>query len=293
MAVNGARDWHYTEPVAASLFTLLFLGGLVALWSLQARANRVAVLRRVEDRIAGTVASSRHPLHDEIHGEIHGRAIRLRIGASPLGWLPGSAIGYPLTVAMDLRNAPPALRLRIRKDAGLAAVEKALGLVRDVEVSGGDRFDRRYLVEADSDPAGAPLADEGVRESVNAIIARWDLSEIRIQDDRLTVRGDSRWLGQAMLNELLYELDVLAHAYDRVPAPLIGVTPRFFWVGGTDAAPRCPYCHDGIGDDHDLTACAVCSTLIHGECLEENQGCPILGCGGRGGVPTGPIPLKG
>jgi hypothetical protein len=199
---------------------------------------------------------------------------------------------YPMTAKLELHHAPN-ISLRIRHDRGLAAVEKAAGLVRDLEVAGGGRFDKKYLVEADAAPAHSPLADENVRRAVDELLMRWDLDEVRIQNGQLVVKGDSRRLGQRMLRGLLEELEVLAHAYDRRPALDLGVKERFFWVGGSDNAPRCPYCHDGLEteDKAEVSSCGACSTLIHSECFSENGGCPILGCGGRGIEHLGPLKL--
>lgn len=39
----------------------------------------------------------------------------------------------------------------------------------------------------------------------------------------------------------------------------------------------CPFCKDGFeqGDTH---ICGNCSTMMHGECFQENGGCAVLGC---------------
>ncbi|RMG09833.1 MAG: hypothetical protein D6731_18905 [Planctomycetota bacterium] len=272
------------------LIGLAFLGAGLVVWSAQSAANRRALLRRLAPRIEGRFVFVPDPLSDEVRGVHQGRPIRVRLSTRP--FRRATEARYPLTVSLELQHAPP-LRLRIRRDQGLAAVEKALGLVRDVEVSGGDRFDRQYLVETDGPLAGGPLADEEVRRAVEAILVRWDLEEVRVESGKLIVRGDSRWLGRTMLYELLYELDVLAHAYDRRPAPEVrGLRARFFWVGGAGTRPRCPYCHEEVSDPEALTSCAGCSTLLHPECLAENRGCPILGCG-HSHRPAPPLePLK-
>ena len=50
--------------------------------------------------------------------------------------------------------------------------------------------------------------------------------------------------------------------------------------------------HDAVADDPSyLSACGECGTVLHSECHEENGGCPILGCGGRGMERLGPIPI--
>jgi hypothetical protein len=270
---------HVTLQVLVPAIVFAVVAGS---WLRQAGQNRVAILSRILDRVGGEVQAE-GPLRDRVVGEHHGRPFALALGTSALPW----GRGYPVRAVLELRHAPP-IRLRVRRDRGLASVEKSLGLVRDVEVAGGDRFDARYLVEADDGPAQAPLADAEVREAVDRILARWDLEEVRVEGGSLEVRGDSRRLGQTMLHELLYELEVLAQAYDRRPALEIGVQARFFWTGGAEGA-RCPYCHDGITADDDLSACGRCGTLIHPECHSENGGCPILGCGGRGADPTRPL----
>lgn len=259
------------------------LGGIGAVlllwfwWAKQTRANRHAILARILDRVGGSLEGA-GPFADEVLGTHNERAFRLTLSTRPTFRLSNT---YPLTASVQLQHAP-AINLRIRRDEGLAAVEKKLGLVRDVEVAGGEAFDERYLVEADSAPAHSPLADEDVRVAVDMLLSKWDLDEVRIQNGWLTASGNSRRLGQKMIHEMLYELEVLAHAYDRRPALEIGVQERFFWVGGSDRNPRCPFCHDEIVQLDDFSSCAVCNTLLHPECHEENGGCPILGCGGRG-----------
>ena len=267
------------------LVALLTLGTLLALVVLQRTQNRRAVLRRVLERIRGTLLPGPQlAFSDVVEGEHLGRPLRLRLSTR---FGPGER--YPLEATLGLHHAP-AVRLRIRREEGLAAVEKALGLVRDVEVAGGGVFDRRYLVEADAAPAEAPLADQAVRAAVHALLTRWDLDELELRDGRLRVRGASRRsMGARLIHELLDALGVLAHAYDRRPALEIGLQARFVWTGGEDARPRCPYCHDVFADKVGLVACSGCSTLLHQECHEENGGCPILGCGGRTWEPMGPL----
>lgn len=273
------------SAVFGFLVGLLASMALMVMAALQRTQNRRAVLRRVLERIQGRlVPGPQLSFSDEVEGEHLGRPLRLRL-SSRLG--PGDR--YPLEAILGLRNAP-AVRLRIRREEGLAAVEKALGLVRDVEVAGGGVFDRHYLVEADAAPAEAPLADEAVRAAVHSLLTRWDLDELELRDGRLLVRGASRRsMGARLIHELLDALDVLAHAYDRRPALEIGLHARFVWTGGDDARPRCPYCHEAFADRVGLVACGGCSTLLHQDCHEENGGCPILGCGGRTWEPMGPL----
>lgn len=238
------------------------------------------------DRVEGTLR--RGLFTDSIEGVHEGRAFRLRLKTR---WGYGRAAPtdpllvrvYPIRVQVDLLNAPN-VRLRIRRDRGLAAAEKALGLVRDVDVGGGDRFDRDYVVEAEGASAVTPLASEEVRAAVEGLLRRWPLDSVTIDQRRITVRGRPDTVGLRELDGLLAALDVLARAYDRRPGDELGLAGRFVWVGGVDPQPRCPYCHDGLeGPDPlvVLVACGGCKTLIHADCHEENQGCPILGCGTR------------
>lgn len=44
---------------------------------------------------------------------------------------------------------------------------------------------------------------------------------------------------------------------------------------------RCPYCFDSIQDD--LEECEVCGTPHHSGCMDEHDGCTILGCDHQGG----------
>lgn len=279
----------------ASLVAILIFFVLVFSWAASRAAwNRREILRRILGRIDGQFVSpgllSRGLVH-AVEGRHMGRDLTLRVTTRPR--FPFRGMVYPMTAKLALHHAPD-ISLRIRHDRGLAAVEKAAGLVRDLEVAGGGRFDQKYLVEADDAPAHAPLADENVRRAVDELLVRWDLDEIRIQRGKLVVKGDSRRLGQRMLRGLLEELEVLAHAYDRRPALDLGLKERFFWVGGSDNAPRCPFCHDTLETEEkvDVSSCGLCQTLIHSECFAENGGCPILGCGGRGVDHLGPLMLK-
>ncbi len=279
-----------------SLVVLLIILLVLGTWAASAAAfNRREILRRILSRIEGEFVSpglmSRGLVH-AVEGRHMGRILALRVSTRP-AIFPFRGMVYPMTARLELHHAPE-ISLRIRHDRGLAAVEKAAGLVRDLEVAGGGRFDQKYLVEADEAPAHTPLADEDVRRAVDELLVRWDLDEVRIQNGQLVVKGDSRRLGQRMLRGLLEELDVLAHAYDRRPALDLGVKERFYWIGGSDNAPRCPYCHDTLEVEAkvDVSSCGACQTLIHSECFRENQGCPILGCGGRGVDHLGPLKLS-
>jgi len=43
----------------------------------------------------------------------------------------------------------------------------------------------------------------------------------------------------------------------------------------------CPYCRDGFALQESATPCLRCGVLIHGECAEELNLCPVMGCGGQ------------
>jgi hypothetical protein len=256
---------------------------VAASWS-TAHENRVAILERLLTRLEGTLR--RGLFADSVEGAHQGRAFRLQLRTrwglgrtNPVGPLVTRV--YPIRVQVDLHHAPD-VRLRIRRDRGLAAAEKALGLVRDVDVGGGDRFDQDYLVEADGTTAVTPLASTDVRAAVETLLRRWPLDEVTIHHGRITVRGRPDTVGLRELDGLLEALDVLARAYDRRPGEEVGLAGRFVWVGGVDPQPRCPYCHDGLEGPDALVACGGCRTLIHADCHAENHGCPLLGCGSRG-----------
>lgn len=271
------------------LAALLVFGAAGAAWLASwwrgEQENRRAILERLLGRVEGALRST--AFADEVVGKREGRPFRLRLrsrwGAGRARQLTGPLVTrvYPVRVDVDLLHAP-AVRLRIRRDQGLAAGEKALGLVRDVEVAGGDRFDRDYLVEAEGDAASTPLASREVREAVERLLRRWPLDELSIRGGKLVVRGAPDTVGLRELGGLLEALDVLARAYDRRPGDELGLAGRFVWVGGRDVQPRCPYCHDALDDDAlALVSCAECRTVLHQDCHAENHGCPILGCGGR------------
>jgi hypothetical protein len=256
------------------------------LWLLRARENRRAILERLLTRVEGELHGG--VLSDVVDGRHEGRPFRLRLGTR-LG-LGRRRLGesltpelYPIRVDVALTHAP-SVRLRVRRDQGLASVEKTLGLVRDVEVAGGERFDRDFVVEASDGPAATPLASKRVRDAVEALLRRWPLDEVSIRNGRIRVRGNPDTVGGRELDQLLEAIDVLARAYDRRPGEELGAELKgvFVWVGGGDAQARCPYCHDALAGSLQLVSCAECKTLLHAECHEENKGCPILGCGGRG-----------
>lgn len=271
-----------------ALAALLVFGAPAALlllgWWRGEQESRRAILERLLGRVDGTLAPGL--IADEVAGTHEGRPFRLRLrgrwGFGRARRLATSLVArvYPIRVEVDLAHAPD-VRLRIRRDQGLAAVEKALGLVRDVEVAGGARFDRDYLVEAEGDAASTPLASRQVREAVEALLRRWPLDELSIRDGKLVVQGAPESMGLRELDGLLQALDVLARAYDRRPGDDLGLAGRFVWVGGRDVQPRCPYCHDALDGGLALVSCASCRTVLHQDCHAENQGCPILGCGGR------------
>lgn len=276
--------------------------GLAALRA-QARENRRAILRRIVERVEGELVSGWGA--DEVRGVHAERPFRLRLATGhSFGWrrLDRGLITevYPLEVRLELLHAR-SFALRIRRDRGLAALEKRLGLARDVEVSGGDAFDQRFLVEAEL-PAASPLASAEVRELVGRLLGVFELDEVRLGRGLLCVRGRPSHVGPLDLHVLLDALEALARAFDRRPAPPVLVSPRFVWIGGADRAPRCPYCHEvleeapapaepgaelRLASETPLVACERCGTLLHRECFQDNHGCPLLGCGGRGYGPVG------
>ncbi len=279
---------------------LVVLGGVtaafVAGWVRQARENRRAILSRILGRVDGQLVGGLRG--DTVVGRHGGRDFRLRLSSSKrfrpfkLG-STGSTFAdiHPIVVELALHHPPP-VRIRVRRDAGLASVEKALGLANDVVVAGGGAFDRRLVVEVQlpdgSQLAETPLADRDVRTAIEELLGRWRLDEVRIEAGRLVARGAPELLGATQLQGLLTALDLLAHAFDRRPALELGLElnlgldDQFVWAGGADATARCPFCKDGLGAPAELVSCERCRTLLHAECHQENHGCPIFGCGERG-----------
>lgn len=268
---------------------LLALCGGAFAYLRQASENRAAILRRSLSLLEDASLEAPWFGPQTLRGSLGGRALSVSVGHRPALTTLRREARYPITARLELRN-PPQVSLRIRRDAGLAALEKALGRVQDVEVSGGDGFDRRYLVEAGDEESRAGLAAREVRDAIHRLIARWELEEVSVAEGWVVVRGDTRLLGKTLLRELLVAMDLLAHAYDRVPLTQVSARPVFAWVGGEDARPRCPYCHDSIeGSEEETGTCLECGTLIHSECHEELGRCAILGCGGQGLERQGPI----
>ncbi len=275
---------------------LVLLGGVtaafVAGWVRQARENRRAILGRILGRVDGQLEGGL--AGDTVVGRHGGRDFRLRLSSSKrfrpfkLG-STGSTFAdiHPIVVELALHHPPP-VRIRVRRDAGLASVEKALGLANDVVVAGGGAFDRRLVVEVQlpdgSQLAETPLADRDVRTAIEELLGKWRLDEVRVEAGRLVARGAPELLGATQLQGLLTALDLLAHAFDRRPALELnlGLDDQFVWAGGVDATARCPFCKDGLGAPAELVSCERCRTLLHGECHQENGGCPIFGCGERG-----------
>ena len=271
----------------AAIVVGLTLAGAFALWALQARANRQAILLRFAALVEDPALEAAL-LRDTVRFRRGGREVVLEVGTSPWGLRAGG--DYPVRAELQLHHPPP-VRVRIRVDRGLAALEKALGRAEDVEVAGGTGFDRHYLVETDEDaPAQGGLADAEVRGVVDRLLTRWKLDEVRIEGGRLFAQGAGPLLGKTMLIDLVTGLELLARAYDRRPEPRIQARPTFGWIGGPDSEVRCPYCHDVLGEV-DLASCDGCATLLHAECHAENGGCPILGCGARAMDRVGPIPF--
>lgn len=272
----------------------MFLGMLLLIatygarrWLATARATRTAVLARAAPLLVGGELIERGWTWSTLSGERDGRAIAIDVRTRP-SWSPGrrSAIEARLL----LRHAPP-VHLRVRRDAGWAALEKALGLVRDVEVADGGRFDRSYLVELEGDEeADGALRDPAAREGIGSLVGRWRLQELALEGDRLVVRGTTAYLGRQLLYDLIDTLDLLGRSFDRSPIQVQRAGPaRYAWHGGEEAA-RCPYCHDALDfEQEDVAACSVCGTVLHGECQREHGSCPILGCRGKGIEPLGPL----
>ena len=277
--------------MGSALLVLLLVSAAAFVAMRQSAENRAAILRRALPFLEGAVLETPWLGAQTLRGNLGSRALTLSVGHRPAFMTLRREALYPITARLALANPPP-VTVRVRRDAGVAAVEKALGRVIDVEVSGGDAFDRRYLVEAEGEESRAGLAAQEVREAIHGLIARWELSEVLVADGWVLVRGDTRLLGQLLLRELLSAMDLLAHAYDRRPTTRVSLRPAFEWVGGEDARPRCPYCHDSIEDpESDTGTCLDCGTLIHTECHEELGRCAIFGCTGRVLERQGPIPF--
>ncbi|MBL4850227.1 MAG: hypothetical protein JKY65_32260 [Planctomycetes bacterium] len=272
------------------LFVLGGVGLFVIQGLRQAAENRTKILARVVPLLTdGALGASGITSH-LVTGSVNGRRVVIEVGYRPFT-ARGSDARYPIRARLQLRHAPN-ITVRIRRDAGLAALQKLTGYVTDVEVAEGDPFDEKYLVEAHSDAARAGLAARDVRSAIHRLIAFCKLDEVRLGEGWLEVRGDPSHLNTGLFLDLLETLDMLAHTYDRSPAPSIAARPVFAWKGGRDSKTRCPYCHDALEDaTSEAGACHGCGTLIHTVCHEELGRCPIMGCEGRSLERQGPIPI--
>ncbi len=269
---------------------LLFVAALAARrWLDTARAIRLSVLERAVPLLVGGELIERGWTWSTLVGERDGRAVAIDVRARP-SWTPGrrSAIEARLVL-----HHAPRFRVRVRRDAGWAALEKALGMVRDVDVADGTRFDRRYLVELEGEEeADGALQDPAAREGIGDLVGRWALHEVALEGDRLVVRGTTEHLGRQMLYDIIDTLDLLGRSFDRSQLQVQRVGPaRYAWHGGEESA-RCPYCRDVLDfEREDVSACSVCGTVLHDDCQREHGSCPILGCPGKGIEPLGPIRL--
>ena len=265
------------------------LGSITVAVFLQAAQNRSSVLRRVlpfvEDGRLTSAGLRRHTLS----GTLGEREFQVEVGFRPRVRGPSR---YPIRSRLALDNAPE-ISLRIRRDAGLAALQKRAGKVVDVDVAGGGGFDQKYLVEAPSAADQAGLAGKEVRTMIHRLIAVWKLDEVRIEGPWVEILGNTTHLDRRLFRDLLETLLVLAHAYDRSPVTSVTARPLFAWTGGEDSKARCPYCHDALGQEpSEVGSCLGCGTLIHLECHEELGRCAIIGCDSLQVEREGPINLS-
>ena len=287
---DGASSELTPDPTDYRRWALLraYLGVLGAASAAGIVAQALASRRTLTSRLAELLDDPEldgAPRRPRLTGRHEEREVTIEVAA------PAFALRQvgrdPATITLKLRHAP-AVRVRIRVDAGRAAAEKAQGQVEDVRVAHGWAFDQRYLVETDEDPTGGAMADAEVRDAIHAVFERWGMDELRVAAGQLVVEAASPLLDE--VEELLESLERIASAYDRRPAPEVRSRASFAWVGGVDAAARCPFCRDSLAGE--LVACEGCATLVHGECHEENGGCPILGCSATAVTQVGAIAFE-
>lgn len=242
---------------------------------MQAAQNRASILQRVLPFVEdGQLEADGLKLH-RLVGTFAERRFEVEVGFRPKVRGPSR---YPLRSRLSLDNAPE-ISLRIRRDAGLVALQKLTGKVVDVEVGGGDGFDRKYVVEAPNEADRAGLAAREVRTMIHRLIAVWKLDEVRIDGPWVEVLGNTTHLDKRLFRDLLDTLLVLAHAYDRSLVTSLNARPVFAWTGGEDSKARCPYCHDALGNEpSEVGSCVGCGTLIHLDCHRELGRCAIIGC---------------
>jgi len=271
------------------LVVLGVLGLVTAAVFKQAAQNRASVLQRVLPFVEAGRLSSDGLARHVLVGSFGEREVQVEVGFRPRLRGPSR---YPIRSRLALDNALE-ISLRIRRDAGLAAVQKRVGKAVDVDVAGGDGFDQRYLVEAPKEADQAGLAAKEVRTMIHRLIAIWKLDEVRIDGPWIEILGNTSHLDRRMFRDLLETLLALAHAYDRSPVTSVTPRPVFAWTGGEDSKARCPYCHDALGNEpSEVGSCTGCGTLIHLECHEELGRCAIIGCESERIEREGPINLS-
>jgi hypothetical protein len=245
---------------------------LVLFWALWLRGlrRREATLRRVAERLKGTVAASDTEELQAIHFYAAGRSSRIDFES---GELPSTRVKVSLS-----RRSPGVFRI-LRGD--VAWEQRKFVGAKDIRV-GNPRFDAGWFVTARPESLAHRIFAEDRREEAIESVRRLEIfrrPSIEITRDTLVARVEQ---------VLRREEDILtlaATAIDFVGYLLmLGPEEGIAWVADGEEGPgTCPVCAWALTDA--VVRCDRCRTPHHEECWRYVGQCSAYACKGKGFVP--------
>jgi hypothetical protein len=196
-----------------------------------------------------------------------------------LSTFSGTLSGRKAKVAFETRPEGLIARFAVAADAAAPLKIERDSLVSPTHETG---FDAKYFVTAPGEPSRRLLHKGSLRAAIDELFHRFRIRSIRLEGGELVVEGLSTLAEPGTARALLEALDRLAHLVERVPLEVKVLGGERRALKSEHGAARCSYCHgDLTGDEPDLVACALCSTVLHEGCWAELGRCPVLGCEGK------------
>ncbi len=191
------------------------------------------------------------------------------------------ALPEPLVIfTVEIGKGP---KMRLTRENSKTALGKLLGQIDEVQV-GDLEFDETIFIESDDGERTRKHLVKGkeFRQKVLRAFEHFGVSSVEVKRGFIEARVLVASLRRMQdYRRLLVLLARTASAYDRVNIKVRVLGRDGLALAGSTGRARCAYCHESVtGEEPDLIACEVCSTVLHEACYEELGQCPIPGCKG-------------
>lgn len=261
------------------LFFLLFILGFAALYAFnQNEVSQQRQLKSFAERLEGGRLTGRISVFGDsnakVEGHLGGREVKV------IAYLPPSKNTARTWIRFKVEAPNSIASFTVGKTHLVNRVGRSLGVVNDTPI-GDDDLDKKFLLKGRAQSIRAVFRQSPKLEwCFDSLFRDHGFSEVEVRGGYVHCERPMSSADGISLVEVVRALSRVAALCERkeVQIRILGDRSVLAWSYGGKGV-RCPYCRDDVDlQAADLTACPVCRTVHHTECLSEAGGCTLLGC---------------